>query len=221
MSLTLYTYWRSSAAYRVRIALGLKGVEVEQVPVHLVRGGGENWAEAYRARNPQAQVPTLEVDGEPLVQSLAILEYLDEICPEPPLLPGDPMARAQARGIALAIACDIHPLNNLRVLHYLQEDLGAGEDAKLTWYRTWVENGLAAVERLVLRARAHSGVTGPYCLGAQPTLADVCVVPQLFNARRFDCDTSACPTLLEVDAALAEHPAVKAAHPHNQPDYDG
>lgn len=219
MSLTLYGYWRSSAAYRVRIALGLKGMNVQQVPVHLVRGGGENWAENYRARNPQAQVPTLEVDGTPLVQSVAILEYLDEVQPDPPLLPADPLARAQARGIALAIACDIHPLNNLRVLKYIQEELGADERAKLAWYRHWVEKGLAAVEDLVVRARPADG--GPYTFGGTPTLADICIVPQLFNARRFDCDTSACPSLLEIDRAMADLPAVQAAHPHNQPDYDG
>jgi maleylacetoacetate isomerase len=217
MSLTLYTYWRSSAAYRVRIALGLKRMQVEQVPIHLVRDGGEQWAEGYRARNPQGQVPLLEVDGAPLAQSLAIMEYLDEIQPEPPLLPAEPFARAQARAIAQAVACDIHPLNNLKVMNYLRSELGADDDDIQAWYRTWVEKGLAAVEQLVLRART----SGPYCLGAQPMLPDTCVVPQIFNARRFDCDLSGCPALVEIDAALAEHPAVKAAHPRNQPDFDG
>ena len=214
MSLTLYTFWRSSAAYRVRIALALKGLEVEQVPIHLVRQGGENWFEDYRSRNPQAQVPTLEVEGTPLVQSLAIVEYLEEVYPAPHLLPTDPVARAQARGIALAIACDIHPLNNLRVFTYLEQDLGVDQQAKLAWIRNWIEKGLAAVETLVLNA----GQSGPYCLGETPGLADLCVVPQLYNARRFDCDTSLFPTLVEIDALLSDHPAFKAAHPANQPD---
>lgn len=214
MSLTLYTFWRSSAAYRVRIALALKGLEVEQVPIHLVRQGGENWFEDYRSRNPQAQVPTLEVEGTPLVQSLAIVEYLEEVHPTPPLLPADPLARAQARGIALAVACDIHPLNNLRVFTYLERDLGVDQQAKLAWIRNWIEKGLAAVETLVLTA----GQSGPYCLGDTPGLADLCVVPQLYNARRFDCDTSLFPTLVEIDALLSDHPAFKAAHPANQPD---
>ena len=214
MSLTLYTFWRSSAAYRVRIALALKGLEVEQIPIHLVRQGGENWSEDYRSRNPQAQVPTLEVEGTPLVQSLAIVEYLEEVYPTPTLLPSDPLARAQARGIALAIACDIHPLNNLRVFTYLEQDLGVDQQAKLTWIRNWIEKGLAAVETLVLNA----GQSGPYCLGETPGLADLCVVPQLYNARRFDCDTSLFPTLVEIDALLSDHPAFQAAHPANQAD---
>lgn len=219
MSLTLYTYFRSSAAFRVRIALNLKGLDVDMVPVHLVRKGGEQLGEEYRRINPESLVPAL-VDGEDdngqqvLTQSLAIIEYLDEMYPDPPLLPAAPLDRAYVRSIALAIACDIHPLNNLRVLRYLVRELKVSEEAKDAWYRHWCEQGLAALETKI----SADGRAGRFCLGDTPTLADVCLVPQIFNARRLDCDLSAMPTLLRIAGNCAQHDAFVQAEPANQPD---
>jgi maleylpyruvate isomerase len=210
----LYSYFRSSAAYRVRIALNLKGLTYETVPVHLLKDGGHQLSESYRSLNPTALVPTL-VDGDLAVgQSMAILEYLEETHPSPALLPADARGRARVRAIAQTIACDIHPLNNLRVLKYLKHEMGVGEEAKNDWYRHWIAQGLAAVEAMLVA----SPDTGRYCHGDQPTFADLCLVPQLFNARRFGCDESAYPTIVRVDAACAELPAFQQAAPANQPD---
>jgi len=210
----LYSYFRSSAAYRVRIALNLKGLSYEYLGVHLLKDGGQQLSDNYRALNPAALVPTL-VDGETVIgQSLAIIEYLDETHPQPALLPSDPAGRARVRGIAQAIACDTHPLNNLRVLKYLKRSLKVSDDAKNEWYRHWVDVGLSAVEAML----ASSPVTGRYCHGDSPGLADLCLVPQVYNARRFDCDLSAMPTVLRIDAACRELQAFDLADPAKQPD---
>lgn len=219
MSLKLYTYFRSSAAYRVRIALNLKGLDVEMAPIHLLRKGGEQLEEAYRSINPEGLVPALvdENDDEGsqvLTQSIAIIEYLDEMYPEPPLLPSAPLDRAYVRSIALAIACDIHPINNLRVLRYLVRDLGASEDAKNAWYRHWCENGLAALEKRI----SADGRAGKFCLGDTPTMADCCLVPQLANARRVDTDLSRMPTLLRIEQNCAQLDAFIQAQPARQAD---
>jgi len=210
--LTLYSYWRSSAAYRVRIALGLKGLAYRQVPVHLVKDGGQQHAADYRTLNPQELVPLL-VDGDARIpQSLAILEYLEETHPQPSLLPRDPLQRAQVRALSLHIACDIHPLNNLRVLQYLSGPLGVADEAKNAWIRHWVETGLHAVEEGV------SGWSGPLSLGERPGYFEACLIPQLYNARRFDCDLSGCPRLLAIAARCESLEAFQQAAPEVQPD---
>jgi maleylacetoacetate isomerase len=213
--LTLYSYWRSSAAYRVRIALGLKGLAYRQVPVHLVKDGGQQHADEYRALNPQELVPLLVDDangGVRIAQSLAILEYLDEVFPVPALLPDDPAQRAQVRALALHIACDIHPLNNLRVLQYLSAELGASDEAKNAWYRHWVEKGLAAVEE------GLGVLKGGLSLGNRPGYLEACVIPQLYNARRFSCDLQGLPRLLELEGRCQALDAFKAAAPEVQHD---
>ena len=211
----LYTYFRSSAAYRVRIALALKGIAYQAVPVHLLRGGGEQLAEAYRQVNPAALVPTLEDDnGVVIGQSLAILEYLEETRPGTPLLPADAAGRAHVRALALALVADAHPLGNLRVLKYVKGELGQSEDAKLAWQRHWLGAGLATFEAML----ARTGNVGTYCHGEQPTLADCCLVPHLFSARRFDVDLAPFPALVRIDAACAQLPAFQQAHPSRQPD---
>jgi maleylacetoacetate isomerase len=212
--LELYTYWRSSAAYRVRIALELKGLAYEARPVHLTHGGGEHRSDAYRRVNPQARVPALAHDGRVLTQSLAIIEYLEEMWPEPPLLPAGPAARARVRAVAQLIACDIHPLNNLRVLQYAREALGASEDARNAWYRHWIMDGFAALEILL----TDSAETGRHCHGDAPTIADACLVPQVYNARRYRCDLAAFPTIVRIDAACSALPAFARARPEAQPD---
>lgn len=211
-AMKFYGYWRSSAAYRCRIAFNLKGVAAELVPIHLRKG--DQRAEEFLRLNPQGLVPALDIGGRVLTQSLAIIEWLDETRPEPPLLPRDPLARAEIRAFALAIAADIHPLNNLRILKYLKSPLGHDQPTIDAWYRHWVEDGLAACERLVLA----EGRRGPYCFGETPSLADICLVPQIANARRLASDLSACPTLVAIDAHCAEHPAFAAAAPERQPD---
>jgi len=214
MALRLYTYWRSSAAFRVRIALNLKGLAYESVPKHLLREGGEQRMADYLALNPQGLVPGLEHDGAFIAQSLAICEYLEEIQPEPPLLPGRAQDRALVRSMALAVACDIHPLNNLRVLQYLRSEFGQGEDAVNRWIRHWIGQGFVALEGWIGR---HS-VDGRHCYGAGVTLADVFLVPQVFNARRFALDLAPFPRLAAVSAHLEGLPAFAAARPEVQPD---
>jgi len=210
----LYDYFRSSAAYRVRIALNLKGVVPdERTFVHLRMGNQR--AQDYLALNPQGLVPALALDdGEVLTQSLAIIEYLDEAHPEPPLLPVAPPARARVRGIALAIACEIHPLNNLRVLNYLIGTLGVAREQKDGWYKYWVDVGFEALEKKLSQERE----TGVFCHGNAPTLADVCLVPQIANARRFNIDLSPYPTLTRIEAACLALPAFAGAAPERQPD---
>jgi maleylacetoacetate isomerase len=208
----LHSAARSSASFRVRIALNLKGLPYEYAPVDLVHG--DQFAASFRGLNPAELVPVLEHDGTVLTQSLAIIEYLDEKFPVPPLLPRDPIERAYVRAIALSIACEIHPLNNLRVLRYLVKQLGHTEDAKNTWYRHWVEQGLAQVEAQLLA----QGRTGRFVLGDDVTMADVLVVPQIFNARRFDCRLDGVPTVMRIFDACMQVPAFIEAQPSRQPD---
>ncbi len=211
--MVLYSYWRSSASYRVRMALNLKGLDYEIRPVHLVRDGGEQYADDYTALNPQQLVPTL-IDGETVItQSMAMLEYLEERHPEPALLPDDSAGRARVRAIAQAIACEIHPLNNLRVLKYLTGTAGLDEDAKLAWYRHWTETGLAAVERML-----DDETTGRFCHGDEPGLADCCLLPQVYNAERFECNIAQFGRIRRICEALGKIPAVVEATPENQPD---
>ena len=216
MSMKLYTYFRSSAAYRVRIALNLKGIAYDSIPVHLLQDGGQQLLPAYRAVNPSALVPALDDDGAILTQSLAMLEYLDETRPAVPLLPADALGRARVRALALAIACDAHPLTNLRVLKYLKNTLGLSDEAKQEWYRHWMAEGLAAVEALL--AQGDPAGTGLFCHGDSPTMADCCLVPQVFNAQRFAIDLAPYPRVARIHAHCAGLPAFAAAHPSRQPD---
>jgi maleylacetoacetate isomerase/maleylpyruvate isomerase len=206
----LYSSARSSASFRVRIALNLKGLPYEYLPVDLVHG--DQFTAGFRGLNPAELVPVLEHDGAVLTQSMAIIEYLDEKYPQPPLLPHDPLDRAYVRGIALAIACEIHPLNNLRVLRYLTRNLGQGEQARDAWYRHWVETGLEAVERRL----AAEPMT--FCHGATPTLADCVLVPQIFNARRFDCRLDHVPHVMRVFDACMRLDAFDKTRPEACPD---
>lgn len=210
----LHSYWRSSAAYRVRIALNLKGLDYEIAPVHMLKDGGEQRQAEYLAVNPQGLIPTLEDGDLKLGQSLAIMDYLEAKHPEPALYPQALEERALAQQLALAIACDIHPLNNLRALKYLKNDLGVEDEARDAWYRHWISAGFAAMETL-LRGR---GWRGPYCLGQQVTLADACLVPQMYNARRFETPLEDFPILNKIDAACLELPAFQQAAPENQAD---
>jgi maleylpyruvate isomerase len=207
----LYGYSMSSAAYRVRIALTLKGIEATTVSKQLRRG--EHRLKDFLQLNPQGLVPALELDdGRVLTQSLAIIEYLDEVYRQPPLLPARPADRARVRGMAQLIACDIHPLNNLRVLQYLEGPLGQAPGTRDTWYRHWIEAGFAALEAMLGRDASR----GRFCFGEAPTLADVCLVPQVFNARRFSVDLSAYPCIVAIDAACRELPAFARAAPEKQ-----
>lgn len=207
----LYDYWRSTSSYRLRIAMALKGITAERHTVHLVRGGGEQHSEAYRAINPQARLPSLVLDdGTALIQSPAIIEYLEEIQPDPPLLPRDPIARAKVRAVAAIIGCDTHPLHNVGPLSMLRRDFGRPEPEIQAWIARWVGDGLAAVERLI----AEHG----FCFGDEPGLADVYLVPQLYAARRFGVPLGDLGRVTRVEELAASHPAFMAAHPARQPD---
>jgi maleylacetoacetate isomerase len=208
----LFGYYRSSAAYRVRIALALKGLDAEQVPVQLRKG--EQNSPGYAVLNPAHLVPVLSDGERVLTQSLAIIEYLDETHPEPPLLPGDPAARARIRSLALSVACDIHPLNNLRVLRYLVRTLELSDERKNGWYRHWIATGFTALEAMLTREAG----TGTFCHGEAVSLADVCLVPQVYNAERFDCDLGPFPTIRRIVEACRALPAFEQAAPENQPD---
>jgi maleylacetoacetate isomerase/maleylpyruvate isomerase len=209
----LYTAFRSSAAFRARIALNLKGLAYEPAFVHLARG--EHRKPEYAAINPQALVPTFEDDGVRLVQSLAIIEYLDEMHPIPPLLPKDALARARVRSISLLVACEIHPLNNLRVLQHLKRSLGQNDEQVNAWYRHWIGDGFQKLEAELARA-----TTGRFCHGDAPTMADCCLVPQVFNAQRYQCDTSPYPTVMRVFAECMKLDAFDRAQPSKQPDVE-
>ncbi|MEY4729511.1 MAG: hypothetical protein RL020_669 [Pseudomonadota bacterium] len=208
----LYDYWRSSAAYRVRIALNLKNLPYQSIPIHLLND--EQREPAYRAINPQGFVPML-VDGEhSLAQSLAIIEYLDETRPAPPLLPTAPVERARVRAIALVVACDIHPLNNKRILDYLRAPLGHDKASVENWYKHWVDEGLQTLEKML----AGNKQTGKFCHGDQITLADICLVPQVANALRFACPLENYPSVRRIYAACLQHPAFDKAQPDRQAD---
>ena len=210
----LYTYFRSSAAYRVRIALNLKGLSYQAVPVHLLKGGGEQHQEEYRRINPSGLLPAFQDDWITLTQSMAIIEYLEEAHPTVPLLPQDAPGRARVRELAQIIGCDIHPINNLRVLSYLVKQLGLSEQAKTEWYRHWVIEGFQSLEAHLARDPG----AGPFCHGDRPTIADCYLVPQVFNAQRFDIDVAAFPNIARINALCTDLPAFKAAHPSRQPD---
>jgi len=210
----LYTFFRSSASYRVRIALNLKGLSYEQAPIHLRRGGGEQFSPAYQAINPQALVPALEDNGKILTQSLAIIEYLEERYPRPPLLPRDPADRARVRAMALVIACEVHPIQNLRVLNYLKQEYRVNDEQANGWARHWIDAGLSALETLI----AAQSTPGKFCFGDIPTLADICLVPQLGNARRFRCDLSPYARILGIEENCMALAAFSDAAPEKQPD---
>jgi maleylpyruvate isomerase len=208
---TLYSFFRSSAAYRVRIALNLKGLDYTIAPIHLSRDGGRQKTAEYRAINPQMRVPALALpNSDVLIQSLAIIEYLEETHPEPPLLPRDPSARAQVRAVADIVACDIHPINNVGPLNYLRSKLGHAEAEINAWYAHWITLGFEAIEALIRPE--------PYAFGAQPSLADVFLVPQVFNARRFNVPLDRFPKIAGVDAKCLKLAAFDQARPENQPD---
>jgi maleylacetoacetate isomerase len=216
--LHLYSYWRSSAAYRVRIGLALKGLEFQTLPVHLLKDGGQQHAADFATLNPQQLVPVLMHGRRAVRQSLAILEYLEEVHPEAPaLLPGTARERGRVRGLAQLVACDIHPLNNLRVLQFFEQHWNVPQAERYEWVRHWVVEGLAAFEALV----AEDPATGAFCHGDVPGLADCCLVPQLYNARRFGLDVAAWPTLARIEQACRALPAFRAAAPEVQPDAPG
>jgi maleylpyruvate isomerase len=210
----LYGYFRSSAAFRVRIALNLKGIKPELRFVHLRKDGGQQNTAEYLALNPQGLIPMLVYKGAVIGQSLAIIEYLDEIVPDPALLPRDPAGRARVRQLADAVACDIHPVNNLRVLNYLRDELGASDEDRTKWQRRWIMQGFSALETWL----SSSLQTGRFCHGDQPTMADIFLIPQMTNARRVHIDLEAYPTLLRIEKAAFELPAFVDAQPQMQPD---
>ena len=204
----LYGYFRSSAAYRVRIALNLKGLSYDSIPVNLLKA--EHLGEAFRALNPQGRVPVLDIGEAMLLQSPAIIEYLDEVHPDPPLLPADPRSRAAVRAAAGVIGCDIHPLNNLSVLNYLKGPLGLDKEAVAAWYTHWIRQGFEALEAMI--------EPGPFAFGPHPTIADIYIVPQVYNARRFHVGMDAYPRIAAVDEACASLDAFRSAAPDRQPD---
>jgi len=207
----LYSYFRSSAAYRVRIALNLKGLPYEMDFVHLTKDGGRQHSAEFNAINPAKLVPALRLDsGDVLTQSLAIIDYLDETHPQPPLLPVDPVQRAKVRAVALTIACDIHPIDNLRVLQYLKRTLKHEQSDIDAWYHHWIIQGFNAIEAAI--------APEPYCFGAQVTFADICLVPQVFNARRLNVPLEAFPKIVAVESACLKLAAFDKARPENQPD---
>ena len=212
--LRLFSYWRSSAAYRVRIGLNLKGLPYDIASVHLLRDGGDQHTPAFRAANPQGLVPVLEHGQRNLRQSMAILEYLDEVWPSPPLLPATARDRQRVRALAQLIACDVHPLNNLRVLQYFEREWHVPQPERDEWVRHWIRDGLDAFEAML----ADHPSTGEFCDGHAPTLADVCLVPQLYNARRFGFDLARYPTIQRIEAACLALPAFDAARPEMQAD---
>ena len=212
----LYTYFRSSAAYRVRIALGLKQLDWQAVPVHLVQDGGQHHSEAYKAINPAGLVPAFEDNGAVLTQSLAIIEYLDETYPTVSLLPGDAVARAHIRALAQSIACDLHPINNLRILKHLEHSLGLDAEQRKVWYLHWLQVGLEAFEQQL----AVHNQPGDFCYGNSPTLADICLVPQVYNANRFGYSVDHLPRIAKAIQACAQLPAFIQAEPANQIDAD-
>lgn len=210
----LYDYFRSGAAYRTRIALNLKNLEYDQIPIHLTRDGGEQFKSDYAALNPQMLVPTL-IDGDvKITQSVAIFEYLDEAYPEPNLLPSDAAGRARARSLAFLIACDVHPLNNLSVRLYLVDKAGVTEENRVVWIHHWIKRGFTAYEKHLVES-PHTGV---YSHGDQPTMADACLIPQIANARLNKCDLSDFPNILKIEENCQAHPAFERAKPENQPD---
>ena len=207
----LYSYFRSSASYRVRIALQLKSILAEMVPINLLKA--EQKSDFYRILNPQGLLPTLDDGEHHLTQSLAIMEYLEETHPQPPLLPQTRPERARVRALALAIACEIAPLCNSGPMGFLAEQFGCNEEDKMLWYHHWMVRGFTAIEHML-----QSGDTGSYCHGSAPTIADCCLVPQVYNARRFKLDLTPYPSIIRIDAKCSEHPAFIAAHPANQAD---
>ena len=212
--LRLFSYFRSSAVFRVRIALHLKGLDYEAVPVHLVKDGGQQHAPEFVKRNPAHLVPVLEDDSDTITQSIAILEYLEEQYPMPPLLPKKPVERAKVRSLALDIACDIHPLNNLRVANYLADPLGVNEEKRTTWMRHWMTVGFTAIEQKLQSTASASG----YCYGESPTFADCCLIPQTFNALRIKCPVEEFPTIMRIYENCMKLPAFQKAAPAAQPD---
>ncbi len=214
MERLLYSYWRSSAAWRVRIALALKHLPCEIRPVHLLRDGGQQHSPEYLRLNPQGRVPTLMDGKRVLTQSLAIIEYLDECHPEPPLLPPTPRERARVRAMAQVIACDIHPLNNLRVLQRLEQQCGLDAEGKRQWMHFWMKQGFDALEQML----ANNPATGACCEGDHPGLADICLIPQLYNARRFGLDLSPWPEIQRIEAHCLQLPAFRDTAPEVQPD---
>jgi len=208
----LYTFYKSSAAYRVRIAMNLKGLDYEALPINIVEDGGQQHEKSFHEVNPQELIPALIDEGESYTQSLAIIEYVDELNPEIPLMPESPRDRALVKAMALTIACDIHPLNNLRVLNYLREELGQNDDAVQKWYAHWITINFEGLEEQV---NAHGG---DYCFGNTITIADIFLIPQMANAKRSKIDLTPFPKLCAIDKMLSEHPAFQAAAPEQQPD---
>jgi maleylacetoacetate isomerase len=210
----LYGYFRSSAAFRARIALNLKGIKPELRFIHLLKEGGQQHTAEYKTLNPMELIPALVHDGHLVTQSLAIMEYLDEIVPDPPILPKDALGRARVREVACVIACDIHPVNNLRVAQHLKREFHISDEQQANWQRHWITVGFEALEKMLSLSKS----SGAYCYGDTPTIADICLIPQIFNARRVNLEVERYPTLALIFAHAMRHPAFDAAQPKNQPD---